>query len=84
MLVCLEPGDAPAQHGTCTEVGYAYGLGKPMIAVCPDDTAKFRFKFPLQLVLSTVSTLDEALNIISFAAGNYSGEYWERETQGGT
>lgn len=77
VLVVFEGGEkAPAQHGTCTEVGYCSAINRPMLAVCPDDHAKFRFKFPLSLIPAVVSTMDEAFDIINFAAGNFDGENW--------
>lgn len=68
LLFVFEEGAKVPQHGTCTEIGIGYAKGIPTIAVCPDDMVRASFSFPLSLIPSVVSTLDEAFEIIRFAA----------------
>lgn len=69
LLAVFEPGATERQAGTCTEVGLARAWDKPIVAVCPDETAREEFHFPLWFALTVVQTIEEAIEVIRFMAG---------------
>lgn len=70
MLAVLESDPGRPQFGTASEIGYAFGIGKPIIVACPDVDTMRRYVFAVGLAQSITSSVEEACDIISFMSSS--------------
>jgi len=68
MLAKFETRPDRPQFGTAAEVGYAFGIRKPIIVAYGDEPTLLRYTFAIQLAQSRVASLEEAVDIIRFMA----------------
>jgi nucleoside 2-deoxyribosyltransferase len=63
-----------AGHGTAVEIGMALALGKEILLVCPSEETRYVWRFAVGCTPTVYSSLEEALGVIRYAAGQVSGE----------
>ncbi|MFQ5806261.1 MAG: nucleoside 2-deoxyribosyltransferase [Phycisphaerae bacterium] len=60
--------------GTAIEIGMALALGKEIFLVCPSEESRYIWRFAVGSTPTVYSSLEEALAVIRYAAGQVSGE----------
>lgn len=60
-------------HGTAVEIGMAVALGKELLLVCPTDAARYVWRFAAGCTPSVYRSLDEAIEVIRYAAAQVGG-----------
>lgn len=61
-------------HGTAVEIGMALALGKEIFLVCPSEETRYLWRFAVGCTPTVYSSLEEALEVIRYAAAQVSGE----------
>lgn len=61
-------------HGTAVEIGMALALGKEVMLVCPNEETRYVWRFAAGCTPAVYSSLNEAVEVIRYAAAQVSGE----------
>ncbi|TWT43857.1 Nucleoside 2-deoxyribosyltransferase [Phycisphaerae bacterium RAS1] len=62
-----------AGHGTAVEIGMAVALGKEVMIVCPSEETRYVWRFAVGCTPTVYSRLEDAIDVIRYAAGQVSG-----------
>ena len=60
--------------GTATEIGMALALGKEILLVCPTEETRYIWRFAVGSTPTVYSSLEQALEVVRYAAAQVSGE----------
>ena len=60
-------------HGTACEIGMAVALGKEILLVCPSEETRYIWRFAVGAVPPVYDSLEEAVEVIRYAAGQIGG-----------
>jgi nucleoside 2-deoxyribosyltransferase len=63
-----------AGHGTAVEIGMALALGKEVFIVCPDEETRHVWRFAVGATPTVYSSLEQAIEVIRYAAAQVSGQ----------
>ena len=62
-----------AGHGTAVEIGMALAYGKEIFLVCPSEESRSVWRFAVGATPTVYSSLEEAVEVIRYAAAQVSG-----------
>ena len=62
-----------AGHGTAVEIGMALALNKEVLLVCPSEETRYVWRFAAGSIPTVYSSLEDALEVIRYAAAQVSG-----------
>jgi|GEM_PF-4174886 len=61
-------------HGTAVEIGMALALGKELFIVCPSEETRYVWRFAVGATPNIYSSLEQALEVVRYAAAQVSGK----------